>query len=46
MDNGKEKNKEKNKRKLRAMWDTIMYINADVVGVPKGKEREKEQKII
>lgn len=34
----------KNKQRLRDMWDTIKCTNADKMGVPERKEREKEQK--
>lgn len=37
--------REKNKHRLRDVWDTIKCTNADVIGVPEGKERKRAEKL-
>lgn len=36
----KEKNKQ-NEQSLRGLWNTIKHTNTHIMGVPKGKRREK-----
>lgn len=36
-----EKRMKKSKNNLRDLWDTIRWTNICIIGVPKGKQREK-----
>ena len=33
---------QKNKEKLRNLWDNFKYSNIQIIGVPEGEEQEQE----
>lgn len=40
----KEKKMKKSEQSHREIWDTIKHTNTHIIGLPKGKEREKLRK--